>query len=206
MKIALGILALLVIGFLGRSAWTARAEAAEVRAEVERLEDLRHQAEADADAWRAEADSLEAIADSLFVEVGTVRTETEAVVREIETEADSLGNALKNALDSLGAPNSLKAVVDDLTGQVSRVRAEYTDLLTLNDSMVGVLRSQVRVEQEQSSSLRMALAAKDQQAAILRAAWEAELNPGIFRMFTRDIKAKATVSAVAFALGYLAGK
>lgn len=201
-KTASVVLAFALVAFLAVTAWRAKAEAGEVREAVVRLEAVRDSALALADGFRAQADSLGQQVDTLLVELGTVRTEAEATVREIEAESDSLGNALKNALDSLGAPDTLKAVVERLVGQSARVRAEYDGLLLRTDSIIGVLRSQVMRKEQEAAGLRLALTAKDQQAAILSAALERAMNPGWLGQLTRDTKAKAGVAVVAFTLGY----
>lgn len=202
MKAALGILAVVLIGFLAWTAWSSRADAQKVRAEVDRLEAVRDSAQAAADAYQARADSLGQKADSLTTALTAARVRADRNIREIETAADSLGEALKNALDSLGAPDTLKAIVNDLVGQTSRMRAEYAALLTLTDSTMATLRLQVTAGEQSNEGLRRALAAKDQQTAILEAALERALNPGWFTIFTRDVKTKAAVSVVAFVAGY----
>lgn len=206
MKTALILLAFLAVGFLGWSTWDARSKVKETKAKLAALQVVRDSAVAVADSAQATADSLGLRADSLAARLDTVRTQTAATVRQIETETDSLGNALKNALDSLGASDTLKAIVDDLTGQVSRLSAEYDGLLLVMDSATANLQARIVVQTTIAENLRTALAAKDQQTAILEAAWREALNPGWWGSLMRDKKAKAVTAIVAFSVGYAAGR
>lgn len=206
MKAAAVVLVLALAAVLGWTAWGAwrelQAEVAQTRAALEALGAERDAALDSARAALAVADSLDAAADSLVAELDRRERSAAARIEAASAEADSLGNALKSALDSLGAPpDTLRVVVERMLTLNSRLRAEYEAHVTLADSVVAALRAEgdqkALVIARQTEAIGLGL----ERERVLEAAWERAVNPGWLDRVFRDVKVKAGVAVVSFALG-----